>query len=203
VIASLNGSAQATSIVLNLAPQSVIASLSCLPDPVTAGALNCAIQLTQAAPAGGAFVALQSNSSRLQVPQQIPIPAGQQSATFPIRVLPSDQDEQPGSRCLSRRSAHDVAIGNRHPANCPHTLDTAIQAGNWLDGEILLNSSNVPDFVSLALASSSPNLRIPSFITTRPGRHGHLQGVRRSLCNTAEHGIVGQFGHTAVRTPIA
>jgi hypothetical protein len=56
--------------------------------------LLCSVQLSQAAPSTGITLALQSDSRLVQVTGQIQVPAGSQSATFPITVLASDQDQQ-------------------------------------------------------------------------------------------------------------
>jgi uncharacterized protein (TIGR03437 family) len=166
--------------------------------------LNCTIQLVEAAPAGGNNVALQTDSSRLRVPPEIEIPAGRQSADFAVVLLASDVDEQPlisASVQGSERTTTVPITGIRPTAvTC---VDPSLQAGTWLECEIRVNSPNIPQIARLTVSSTSPGVRMPASITTRPGQtripfkvyadpSAKPQGAEMSV----------QFGQTAVQNSL-
>ena len=170
--ATLNGISQTATISLGAATgTSAISSLACSPDPNSAGTLLCTVYLTQAAPLNGTTVSLQSNSVRVQVPSSLVVPAGSQSATFTAPVSASDQDEQPqltASVQGSVRTTSPTIIGIRPTALACST--SAIQAGNWLDCVIQLNSPNIPEVARLVVSSTNPALKTPDTIVSRPGQ---------------------------------
>jgi uncharacterized protein (TIGR03437 family) len=199
----LNGSMATATISLAMGTVQ-IASLSCSPDSNNAGTLLCTVQLAQAAP-NGATVFLQSNSSRVQVPSQLVIPSGSQSATFTAQVLASDQDEQPQISVSIQGSAlttSPMIIGIRPTAlTCP--MGT-IQAGGWLSCEVQLNSPNIPEVARLVPSSTNPDLEIPAVITTRPGQMRlTFQVYADPLATQGISNITVQFGGTTVSAAVS
>jgi uncharacterized protein (TIGR03437 family) len=183
---------------------SSITSLVCKPDPLSTGTLNCTIQLVEAAPVGGTDVVLQTDSSRLRVPSEIQIPAGRQSAGFAVVVVASDVDEQPlisASVQGSERTTTVPITGIRPTAiTC---IDPSLQAGAWLECEIRVNSPNVPEIARLAVSSSSPGVRIPASITTRPGQTRiPFKVYADSSARQQSSELSVQFGQTAVRNSL-
>ena len=170
--ATLNGTSQTATISLGAATgTSAISSLACSPDPNSTGTLLCTVYLTQAAPLNGTTVSLQSNSARVQVPSSLVVPAGSQSATFTAPVSASDQDEQPQLTASVQgavRTTSPTIIGIRPTALACST--SAIQAGNWLDCVIQLNSPNIPEVARLVVSSANPALKTPDTIVSRPGQ---------------------------------
>jgi uncharacterized protein (TIGR03437 family) len=203
ITATVNGSTQTATISLTIGAVQV-ASLSCSPDSSSAGTLLCAVQLSQAAPPNGAVVALQSNSSRVQVPSQLVIPSGSQSATFTAQVSASDQDEQPQISVSIQGSAlttSPMIIGIRPTAlTCP---TGTIQAGRWLDCEVQLNSPNIPEVARLVVSSTNPDLKVPAGITTRPGQTRlRFQVYADTLATQGSSNMTVQFGGTAVSAAV-
>jgi uncharacterized protein (TIGR03437 family) len=202
ITASLNG-VSARGVLAVQEEANVISAFSCSPDQRAAGSLSCAVQLSQAAPPGGAPVKLQTTGSRLTPPAEVLIPEGQLSVTFTIAVAPSDVDEQPmitASIPGAVRTTSLAILGIR-----PTTLlfaSNTLRAGNWIDGEIQLNRTNVPEVARLSLTSSTADLRVPRSITTRPGQtrltfKAYLEPSAKQ--QNAEVSV--QFGQTVVTTP--
>ncbi|HSU67499.1 MAG TPA: putative Ig domain-containing protein [Tepidisphaeraceae bacterium] len=96
---------------------------------------------------------------------------GQQSATFNVGVIASDQDESPTVTALLAGDSFtaELPITGVRPIKLTFS-DTAVQAGTWLDGEIELNRPTVPTSIRLNVASKSPDVRVPASITIRPGQ---------------------------------
>ena len=207
VTAKLNGSTQSASLGLQPATQTAlgIASLNCVPDLSAAGSLSCSIQLTRAAPAGGVQVTIQSSSARLQPPASIRISTGQQGATFAIHVIASDQDLQTQVTASIPGAARTISISITGARPTAVVLAAAtITAGTRLSGEIRLNPSNVPDFVTVALSATTSNLRVPASIVFRPGQTRatfQISADRQARAGSAE--IVAQFGQTVVRSRLS
>src|ERR1019366_1706632 len=202
--ASLNGSTQTASIALRMTVQSSITSLVCNPDPLGTGALNCTIQLVEAAPVGGTDVVLQTDSSRLRVPSEIQIPAGRRSAGFAVAGAASHGDGEPlisASVQDSERTTSVPITGIRPTAvTC---VDPSLPAGAWLECEIRMNSPNIPQIARLAVSSSSPGVRIPTSITTRPGQTRiPFKVYADSSARQQSAEISVQFGQTVVENSL-
>jgi trimeric autotransporter adhesin len=202
VTASLNGvSATAT---LTVSGANSISALSCSPDETTAGTLTCAVQLSQEAPPGGAPVKLQTTGSRLTPPAEVVVPEGQTSVAFAIRVAPSDVDEQPVITAAiggAVRTTSLAIIGIR-PTTLRFAANTA-GAGKWIDGEIQLNRTNVPEVARLSLTSSTPDLRLPPSITTRPGQTRlPFKAYLEALAKQQNAEVAVQFGQTILKTTL-
>ncbi len=80
----------------------------------------------------------------------------------------------------------------------------SVQAGGWLDCQVGLNSPNVPEVAHLAVSSSSPDVKVPASMITRPGQTQlgfmiYAQGV----AGQQNSDISVQFGQTIVKTTIA
>jgi len=205
ITATLGASTQSASISLaTAAVGSVVSSLVCNPDPNHAGTLLCTVYLTQAAPPNGITVTLQSSSPRVQVPNSLVVAAGTKSATFSASVSASDQDEQPQISASVQGVVSTTApmiVGIR-----PTTLTclaTAIQAGNWLDCVIRLNSPNVPEVASLVVSSGNPDLKTPATVVNQPGQtwlgfrlYANPHAVGRSS------NVAVQFGATVVNCAV-
>jgi uncharacterized protein (TIGR03437 family) len=202
VTASLNG--VGSSAGLTLLASNSISALTCSPDASAAGTLMCAIDLMVTAPAGGTVVKLQTTGSRLTPPSEVMVLEGQQSASFIIRVSPSDLDEQPlitASIPGAIRTTTLPILGIR-PTIVRFGSATA-KAGNWIDAEIELNQPNVPEIARLSLISSVPEVRLPRSITTRPRQTRvpfkvYIEPTVKQ--QTAEIDI--QFGQTVVRAAL-
>ncbi len=80
VTASLNGSTAVATVTITAV---TVTSLQCTPGTVNSGSSSsCTVTLSQAAPAGGAAVAVSSNSAALTVPASVTVAAGATTASF-------------------------------------------------------------------------------------------------------------------------
>ena len=167
--------------------------------------VQCTVDIGQPAPAGGSTVTLQASSSRVQVPAQVVIPAGQESASFVVAVVASDQDAQPQiTAALSGavRTA-SISITGIRPTSL-NFANNAPSAGQWVDADVDLNSTNVPEIARLAVASSSADLLVPSSIVTRPGQtHVTFRVYVNPVAKQQSAQVSIQFGQTVVTTPLA
>ena len=155
ITASDNSVSQTSTIALAVSGDG-LSAFACSPDQSNAGTLDCTVQLAQAAPLNGVTVTLQANIARLQVPAQIQVPAGSQSANFTVQVAASDQDAQAviSAMALGAVQTTSLSIIGIRPTTvtCP---SGTVQAGTWSTCEVLLNSSNVPEVAHLAVSSTS------------------------------------------------
>jgi hypothetical protein len=82
VTATLNGTTQSAALSL-VAPVATLASLACAPNSLASNAsATCTATLSQAAPTGGATVALSSGSTAITVPASLLVSGNSTSATF-------------------------------------------------------------------------------------------------------------------------
>jgi uncharacterized protein (TIGR03437 family) len=181
-----------------------IASLSCVPDLSAAGSLNCAIQLSRGAPAGGVQITIESNSARLQPPAPMRIAAGQQGVNFRIHVIPSDQDVQPRITASIPGASRAISVSITGARPTAVTLaGSTVPAGGRLSGEIRLTPSNVPDVVTVSLSATLSSLHVPVSIAFRPGQTRATFQISADSRARAQSGdIVAQYGQTAVRTRV-
>ena len=196
ITATLGSSSQVVTINVG---QGTISSLSCNPDLSLTGTLNCAVGLAQA-PAVATTVTLQADNTLVQLPAQIQIPAGVQSAQFTAGVLASDQDAQvqitAGVQGGVRATMLSV-IGIRPTALVCSSL--TIQAGDSISCTIRLNTPNIPQIARLAVSSSNPSLQIPESINSRPSqRELTFKAIAKREAGQTPSALTVKFGTTAV-----
>ncbi|HTP87921.1 MAG TPA: putative Ig domain-containing protein [Candidatus Acidoferrales bacterium] len=130
--------------------------------------MDCTVSLAQAA-LNPTVVSLQADSSRVQLPAQVQIPAGEQTVQFVANVLSSDQDAQVQIAANVQGAVLTTALavaGIRPTALACSAL--TIQAGSSITCLIRLNSPNIPQIARLGLTTSNPSLEVPALITSRP-----------------------------------
>jgi uncharacterized protein (TIGR03437 family) len=179
--------------------ESAISALSCDPDPNSAGSLACTVVLAQAAVLD-TVVTLQVDSSRMQIPAQIQIPAGAVSAQFAASVAASDQDQQFQLSASMQGATRSVALpvlGIRPTRLSCFPL--AVHAGDSFTCAVRLSASNVPAVVRLDVSSGNAGLKLPTSIDTRPGQTDLSFVVRTdALAKQQAAGVVVSFGQTQV-----
>jgi len=203
VTASWNGVSQIALFNLQVA-QTNSSSMVCNPDQNNAGTLDCTVSLPQAAPPGGATVTLQANTSRVQVPAQVLVPAGAQSAQFTATVLSSDQDAQAQITAAVQGSlaTANVAIIGIRPTGLLCAPQT-VPAGTSLSCTATLNTPNVLQIARLAVSSDNSSLALPATFATRPGQaHVSFQVFTSPLEKLQTSTVAVQFGQTAVSAPV-
>jgi len=197
VTASLNGASQTAFIALQTSG-SDSPSIICNPDQNNVGALNCTLSLPQVAPAGGVSVALQANTSRVQVPAQVVVPAGAQSAQFVATVVSSDQDVQAQitasvQGALSTASIPIIGIRPTSLSCAPQT----VPAGSSFTCTAVLNSPNVLQIARLAISSDNANFELPNPFTSRPGQaHLSFKVFTTPLAKPQSSLVSVQFGQS-------
>ena len=204
VTASSNGASETASIGLQPASSQSTASIVCTPDSNNSGAIDCTLSLAQAAPAGGVSVALQSNTTRVQVPAQVVIPAGAVSVQFVATVVSSDQDTQAQitASVEGALTTTSIPIGGIRPISLSCAPQT-IQAGDFCTCTIGMNNPNVPQVAHLAVSSNSTSLELPSPFPTRPGQTQlSFEVFTMPLAGQQSSAVSVQFGQTVVTSSL-
>jgi hypothetical protein len=155
-------------IVTTILPQ--LSTLSCAAAELRAGAsTSCTVALTYAALPGGATVTLSTDSTLLQAPASVIVPAGQLSAQFPVTAgaVTMNQSAAVTAHLGSARSAAFAL--SPPPPMCPCSLWSAE------DRPVLISSS---DTAAVELG-----------VKFRPAVAGFILGVRfyKSSQNTGTH----------------
>jgi len=207
VTASLNGSSQRAFVTLVFTtPESVSVSLlSCSPDPNVAGGLDCTVSLAQAAPPGGMTVTLLSNTSRVQVPAQVSIPAGAQSVPFVATVISSDQDAQVqiAASAQGASTTASIPITGIRPTSLSCAPQT-VPAGGFSTCTVGMNNPNVLQVARLVVSSDSASLELPGPFTTRPGQAQlSFEVFTTPLAAQQSSTVTVQFGQTSVTSSVA
>jgi uncharacterized protein (TIGR03437 family) len=180
-----------------------ISTLSCNPDLGTAGALACTVALDQPA-LSDTTVSLQADSSQVQIPAQVRIPAGTSSAQFAAAVQASDQDLQFKITAAMQGAARSipVAVLGIKPIRLA-CASLVVQAGDPLTCAVRLTASNVPGVARLNISSGNAGLMLPGSITTRPGQTDLSFNVSTdALAPQQPSAIVVRFGQSEAATII-
>jgi len=206
VTASANGTSETVSISLQTGYSLEKGpALGCTRDPNTAGRLNCTVGLPAAAPTGGAAVILASNTSRVQVPAQLQVPAGGLSTSFAATVTSSDQDVNAQITVSGAGGSTTVIIpiqGIRPTSlNC---TPQSIQAGETFTCTVGMNTPNVLQVALLSVTSDNAAFQLPSTFATRPGQ-SQLDFLVSStpFAGPQSSAVTVEFGQTAVTANVA
>ena len=204
VTASWNTASETASIGLQPASSQSGASIACNPDSNKVGGLDCGVSLAQAAPASGVTVALQANTSRVQVPAQVSIAAGALSARFAAAVISSDQDAQAQitASVQGALTTATIPITGIRPTSLSCAPQT-VQAGGFFTCTVGMNNPNVLQVARLAVSSSSPSLELPSPFMTRPGQAQlSFEVFTTPFAGQQSSAVTVQFGETAVTSTV-
>jgi uncharacterized protein (TIGR03437 family) len=145
--------------------------LSCNASSLSGGdSTECSVELPQV-PAAGATVILAADNPRLRVPPSVAVPQGNASATFRVDSGISDQEETGTIRAVVADAvqAATIVLRGTRPASLKCS-PKSVPAGQRARCELQLNSVPATDVVSIALSSSSRDLKLPATVTTRPGQ---------------------------------
>jgi uncharacterized protein (TIGR03437 family) len=178
VTAALGTSSQSVNFVLWSTP--ALSSFSCSPLQLTAGMSSlCTVALSKTA--GNIVVSLSSSSSALTVPPSVTIPLGSLKATFSAAtpILASGKSAVTATwNGLSKQALFLVSPATRtiwsaSPRATVSQLSCAPKAlrpaGRGIC-QIQLSGGDVSTPAAVQLFSSSPALRLPRIVTTRPGQ---------------------------------
>ncbi|MGB2889353.1 MAG: hypothetical protein WBC04_16795 [Candidatus Acidiferrales bacterium] len=156
-----------------LTPQSgvEILSISLSPTTVTAGSTSTAtVTLTQAAPVGGAAIALSSSSNVAAVPQSITVPSGATRANFSVTTTPTSSSvavtitanyKSSQSATLTIDPGVEVSSVSLDPAN--------VIGGNPSTGTVTLSQAAPAGGAVVTLSSSSMFAAVPANVTVPAG----------------------------------
>ena len=201
---ALNGASKTTSVSLRPASSQSDASIACNPDPNKVGGLDCGVSLAQAAPASGVTVAVQANTSRVQVPAQVSIAAGALSAQFIATVISSDHDAQAQitASVQGASTTATIPITGIRPTSLSCAPQT-VQAGGFFTCTVGMNNPNVLQVARLAVSSNSTSFELPSPFTTRPGQAQlSFEVFTTPFAGQQSSAVTVQFGETAVTSPV-
>ncbi len=170
ITASLNGGT--ASAALTLVTLAQVSALSCSPASLNPhGTSACVVTLNQAAPSGGASIALSSNNASVSVPASVTVSAGATMANFTATA---------GS-FTSNDSAQITASLNGGTASAALTLVTLAQVSALSCSPVSLNPGGTSACVvtlnqaapsggaSIALSSSSASVSVPSSVAAIAG----------------------------------
>ncbi len=196
---------ETTSVGLQPASSQSGASIACNPDPNKVGGLDCGVSLAQAAPVSGVTVALQANTSRVQVPVQVVIPAGALSVPFAATVISSDQDTQAQitASVQGALTTASIPITGIRPTSLSCVPQT-VQAGGSFTCTVGMNIPNVLQVARLSVSSDSTSFELPSPFTTRPGQAQlSFEVFTTPLAGQQSSAVTVQFGQTSVTSSAA
>ncbi|HEY1218637.1 MAG TPA: hypothetical protein VGF03_06835 [Bryobacteraceae bacterium] len=207
VTASLYGSSQREFVTLvpTTAATASVSVLSCTPDRNNVGGLDCTVSLAQVAPANGVAAALRANTSRVQLPAQVQVPAGALSVQFAASVAPSDQDAQVEITATVQGASltTTIPVTGIRPTSLSCAPQT-VQAGGSLTCTVGMNSPNVLQVASLAIGSDTTDFELPNAFTTRVGQTSLGFEVFTTPAAGHQSSTVSvQFGQTVVTTSVA
>jgi uncharacterized protein (TIGR03437 family) len=150
-------------------------------------------------------VALQANTSRVQVPAQVQIPTGALSVRFVASVISSDQDAQAQitASVQGALTTASVPIAGIRPTSLSCAPQT-VPAGGSSTCTIGMNNPNVLQVARLAIASDSTSFKLPSPFTTRPGQAQlSFEVFTTPLTGQQSSAVSVQFGQTTVTSSVA
>jgi hypothetical protein len=159
------------SAVLTLTPVP-LQSLVLNPNQVHGGSTTTGtVNLSSSAPAGGVVVTLASNSSAIQVPQTVTVPAGQTSVNFLVQTSAvGDVFVRTVTATLEgvTRSAN-LTLHPRPTLNTFIVSPNDVQGGQSTTGTVTLVRPTTLGSVQVALASQSSAIQVPPSVTVPQG----------------------------------
>lgn len=205
VTASLGGSSQTAN--LSLVTSLLVSALSCAPSSIGNGVTAaCTVTLSKAAPAGGAMVAVSSNSGALSVPAAVTVAAGASTANFTATPTTITLDQTAAvtatlgngsqtvtltlvtSVLVSALSCTPSSLATGAAATCTVTLATAAPAGG----------------TSVSLSSSIPALSVPAAVTVAAGSTlASFTALAGNITSNQVAIVVATFNSSLQVTPVS
>ena len=146
------------------------------PSVVGGGSVAATIKLTQAAPSGGAVVALQTSDAALApVPENVKLPAGSTSATFTVATTAVTSSQKVVITATYSGIAESVTLGVS-PANLPALSNWtvnpgSIAGGNSVTGTITISGPAPSPGLAVDLTTDLPfAASIPAVAVVPPGQ---------------------------------
>jgi hypothetical protein len=178
--ASLAVGAGAEAKLLEIRPGSTAATLagfSVSPlDVVSGSSTTGTVQLVTSAPAGGGVVALSSsNPALLQVPPTVTVPAGNNSASFPVTTSATNTfttvqvDASAGG--ITRSEFVNLAASATAPSLVSFAVSpTSVTGGTNATGTVALSAAAPAGGVSVTLSTGNSAVQLPPVITVPAGQ---------------------------------
>jgi len=168
--ATLSASGGVVTISQPTPSPATLSNLACNPTSVqTPGSSNCTVSLSAAAPAGGAVVALASNSASLAAPASIAVPAGSAAASFTATASTVSANTTATLTASYGGVSRTFSVSLVAP-DTPATLSSLACSPSSLTGAasstctVSLTKAATTS-MAIALASNSANLLVPSSVT--------------------------------------
>jgi len=166
------GGSRTAALTVNPVPTAPLQSLTVSPTAVTGGNTSTGtVQLTTAAPAGGAAVVLTSSNTALAtVPATVIIAAGTTSATFPISTTPVASDVAVVITAASG-TTRTANLTVRAPTLSSVTRSSSsVVGGNSLTGTVTLNGAAPAGGISVTLQSGNTSAaQVPGAVSVAAG----------------------------------
>jgi uncharacterized protein (TIGR03437 family) len=194
-----------------------LTSLTCSGNTITGGgSRTCSVFLNKRAPAGGVRVSLACQSKQLSLPDSVRVGPRENSARFKIQSSLIETSETVAltaalGNAVPQTSPGQVAAGNTATTQLsliplqPTELSCVpvqITAGRAFTCRARLNSSSFLEPVSLAVSSSTGDVKVPNTLSLRPGNSS--ASFRASSIESAKQQsatvVVGLNGSKATST---
>ena len=157
-------------------PVATLSSAACNPSSlVTPGTTGCTATLSAPAPAGGALVALKSNSASLTVPASITVLAGAASGTFTANAATAPTNQTATITATLAGNSVSATLSLAPPAPPPVTMaslacsPSSISPGASTACTVILTGAAPAGGAVVALTSNNSALAVPSSLTVPAG----------------------------------
>jgi CARDB protein len=186
-------------ITVTTVPSTSLTSITLAPTTVTGGSSSQAtVNLSAAAPAGGAVISLGDNSSAVSVPATVTVQAGKTNATFTVATSPVT-----GSRSAAIYAAYSgvtrsAVLTVRPPALSALSLSpTSVTGGSTSTGTVTLNGPAPTGGVTVSLSDNSSAVSVPASVTVPAGKSGATFTVATySVYSTRSVTVSAAYGGT-------
>lgn len=171
--ATYGSTTRTTTITVNKAvTAAALSSVALNPTTVTSGSGSTGtVTLSAAAPAGGAVVALSSNTSAVTVPASVTVPAGSTSATFAVSTS-SVSTSTSATITGSYSGVTRTAVLTVNPASLTIRLSvspTTVSGGTSVTGTVTLSGRVPSGSVIVTLASGNAAVKVPATLVLPSG----------------------------------
>jgi|GEM_PF-2612195 len=185
-----------------------IGSLTITPNPVVSGnGATGTVSLTNAAPAGGVLVNLSSDNANAAVPSSVVIPAGQNSATFPVTTSPVASNQTATITAVSANTM-TTALTLNSPGAGSGTLQgvvispNPVTSGSAATGTVTLPTAAPAGGILVTLASNNPVATVPPSIIIPAGQTSGTFPVTTTASGTQQTAVITATSSNAVATTL-
>ncbi len=173
-------------------PATVIKSLTLTPANVAGGVkITGTVYLTQAAPAGGAVIALSDNLAATTVPTSVLIPAGGKAKTFTVTTVGTTTVQNGAVTASYNGSTMAAALTVRPSALTSFTLSAAtVPEGSSVTAKLTLDGAAPPAGAVVTLSDTLTSADTPASVTIPSGSSSKTFLIPTRTVTAAQTGSV-------------